>query len=891
MKSFKEFMSEDGTRGIKSLGGDGGAQNQYGRWGQEPVHMGVHRIEDPNVLQRLNAHVGLVNTREYIDPRSALEHVQNALMRLGYHFDYNINELPNEQNVYPLSRFGGRQGFIDMDAEVKEDDGIEATGEKLVLNVEFIQDPDTSRYEVLAQIVPADLFDEEEIQPEAIRPNRASVPSTTGDRDGINIGEAVSISMGQEKGQGTFEVQFDFRGGPTRKQAQAFSLAAQKKLAGAQFTPNRKGTSEKVVVTVKASSPRDAQVKARKVLDNVKESIDEAANPKVGQTIAIKGTSGGFAFSKVRNVRGNSVQLENGDTLRQRDLLLVSDLGKGDDDRAILMRKNAAFVDLSIEEVASQIADDVMYEQSLASKAKLSNKALSDKIAKIRREDPDITQKAAAGKAVGILAPKAAKRLFTQNMDEGANVFPGKVSSDKGKFIVKVNFTRSDFRTGFTSDFQNVARKARWQVFSNPTRKAITVTLSAANPQDAQSQVSKVVSQARRMREETVSEAIALSRTFAFPTADGRDRIAKLLGLANAERISTSDKGKGKFKFVVSGSIKRAQIDRIMNTVQRVRGKVVGEQVNEDVSRTFVFPTADARDRMERLFALASREIVTTSDKGKGKFKFAVSGVLKGVQLDRIMNSVKQLRGKLGENSTYDIANNAVRKAIQERTERLHELDPFRTNQLKVARDTLKMSPVFQKVMGGPSKKEAIKILLDKGTSADKKLAKKAMNEAVLSELKLEVGDRVQFTDRGFRRKGKIIQLTANKGAIVKVGSQTFLTTLKELKPLSEAKDENEKELERTRKDGKLAGAFSEATNLFTVVAIKNNKVVGQIANVEKREIKTATKVLKRDHPGAKVSVENKSGRVVSVESMMASGFKEQLSKRKKKAPTASVGY
>ena len=96
MKGFKKFIEEDHGRDAKSLGGDGGHGNQYGRWGQEPVHMGVHRIEDPNVLQRLNAHIGLINTREYIDPRSALEHVQNALMRLGYHFDYNLDEMPNE---------------------------------------------------------------------------------------------------------------------------------------------------------------------------------------------------------------------------------------------------------------------------------------------------------------------------------------------------------------------------------------------------------------------------------------------------------------------------------------------------------------------------------------------------------------------------------------------------------------------------------------------------------------------------------------------------------------------------------------------------------------------------------------------------------------------------
>ena len=99
--------------------------------------------------------------------------------------------------------------------------------------------------------------------------------------------------------------------------------------------------------------------------------------------------------------------------------------------------------------------------------------------------------------------------------------------------------------------------------------------------------------------------------------------------------------------------------------------------------------------------------------------------------------------------------------------------------------------------------------------------------------------------------------------------------------------DDNAKENRRTRKDNKLASGFSEATKLLTVVAIKNNKVVGQIHSIEKREIKTATEVLKKQFPGSKVSVENPRGKVVSVESLTGS-FKEQISKRKKKAPASS---
>lgn len=878
MKSFKEFMTENGAH-AKSLGGDGGAQNQYGRWGQEPVHLGVHRIEDPNVMQRLNAHVGLINTREYIDPRSALEHVQNALMRLGYHFEYNMNEIPNEQNVYPLNRFGGRKGFLDMDAVVKEDDGIEqAAGESMVLRVEFVQDADTARYEVFAQIVPASLFDEEDVQPEAIRPNRAGVPSTTGDADGINmgesikitmqtpttfwkasvvfdesddkgiitfadkaelkdwdptvfetlkgvtvevtlpgrsksaalsdikkliprssfsesikieeyLGEAVSISDGKAKGQGTFEVTFDFRGGPTQKQAQKFALAAQKRLAGASFTPNRKGNSETVVVTVKASSPRDAQVKARNVLDGVKESVDH-------------------------------------------------------------------------------ITEAQKFIVTFPTKTH-RNKALAD------------TQKLPAGLRVNASA-----------------LFPGAGPANGVFFSVSDNGTQ-------TRDLMKLIKKNKGTVSS--------------------SKVESVFNE-------------SLSRTFAFPSADARDRVEKLLGLASRERVTTSDKGSGKLKFTVTAMLRGPQIDKIMNSVKQLKGIVstptsestfseMSERLRIDqqrvqpqqavdeaaeLSRTFAFPTSDARDRIEKLFGLATGNRATTSDKGKGKFKFTVTGMLKGAQIDKIMNAVKQLKGKLAEETSTDMANNAVREAIRERAERLQERDPFGLNRLKVARDTLKMNSVFRKVMGGPSKKEAIKILLDIGTPADKKLAKKmkvlgedtekrsTKAKATLAKATKRLTPKQQVAMKLMREDDKQKFRLGQRGTGPKRGTGAEKTKRSELRrdrllqkfvdkrdtneDRDLSHDENDKENRRTKKDNKLASVVSEATKLFTVVAIKNNKVVGQIHSIEHREIKTAVKVLKTDHSGAKVSVENASGKVVSVEATdpIVSRVKEQISKRKK---------
>ena len=52
----------------------------------------------------------------------------------------------------------------------------------------------------------------------------------------------------------------------------------------------------------------------------------------------------------------------------------------------------------------------------------------------------------------------------------------------------------------------------------------------------------------------------------------------------------------------------------------------------------------------------------------------------------------------------------------------------------------------------------------------------------------------------------------------------------------------------------------------FTVVAMKNNKVVGQINNVEHYDIEVAIDMMRKDKQGAKISVESKSGKVVHTE-------------------------
>ena len=52
----------------------------------------------------------------------------------------------------------------------------------------------------------------------------------------------------------------------------------------------------------------------------------------------------------------------------------------------------------------------------------------------------------------------------------------------------------------------------------------------------------------------------------------------------------------------------------------------------------------------------------------------------------------------------------------------------------------------------------------------------------------------------------------------------------------------------------------------FTVVALKGNKVVGQLRNVEHNDIEVAIDMMQKENQGAKISVESKSGKVVHTE-------------------------
>ena len=66
----------------------------------------------------------------------------------------------------------------------------------------------------------------------------------------------------------------------------------------------------------------------------------------------------------------------------------------------------------------------------------------------------------------------------------------------------------------------------------------------------------------------------------------------------------------------------------------------------------------------------------------------------------------------------------------------------------------------------------------------------------------------------------------------------------------------------------RLSSKLTAKNGPYTIVAIKNNKVVGQLNSVAHGEIGDAIVYMKETNPGAKISVEASNGRVVHTESV-----------------------
>ena len=132
MKTLKQHIAEGYKQGKYGAGNVGTPEGNS----VEDGSIGVHNIQDPKVLERVNAFVGSIANQEYLNPKAAMEQLASKLKTLG--LDMNIPEMSGNGSVnLEVTQFGGRFGK-DIDGSDIKDDGISHKKEGgLKLNVKY----------------------------------------------------------------------------------------------------------------------------------------------------------------------------------------------------------------------------------------------------------------------------------------------------------------------------------------------------------------------------------------------------------------------------------------------------------------------------------------------------------------------------------------------------------------------------------------------------------------------------------------------------------------------------------------------------------------------------------------------------------------------------------
>jgi hypothetical protein len=116
MKTFKQHIKESmSPLGVNTSGMDG----QHVGDGA----VGLANIHDEDVLKKVNAFVGAIAEKEYINPQAAVEQLRNSLNKIGL----TVSEVACEGDRGTVNadviQFGGRFGK-DLDGSDLNDDGI-----------------------------------------------------------------------------------------------------------------------------------------------------------------------------------------------------------------------------------------------------------------------------------------------------------------------------------------------------------------------------------------------------------------------------------------------------------------------------------------------------------------------------------------------------------------------------------------------------------------------------------------------------------------------------------------------------------------------------------------------------------------------------------------------
>ena len=117
MKTFKQHVNESGSDKTASAVGSQTTNSV------EDSSIGVHNIQDPDVLKRVNAFVGSIAEREYLKPQFAVDELREKLQRIGLTVSPCDITGDSGKVTAEVKQFGGRFGK-DTDGSDINDDGI-----------------------------------------------------------------------------------------------------------------------------------------------------------------------------------------------------------------------------------------------------------------------------------------------------------------------------------------------------------------------------------------------------------------------------------------------------------------------------------------------------------------------------------------------------------------------------------------------------------------------------------------------------------------------------------------------------------------------------------------------------------------------------------------------
>jgi len=154
MKTYKKLQEDISTITESQVTVGGAARSAHSDFG-------VHRVDHPEQLVRLNSFLKAFTQREFIEPKNAVSQLRHKLNLAGLDFDWNnSSELSTDESTkLPLKRWGGsfgttpthnllKQGFYTSDNISEFNNGV-----GLVLKIDLFQDDD-GLYEIDAKIVP-----------------------------------------------------------------------------------------------------------------------------------------------------------------------------------------------------------------------------------------------------------------------------------------------------------------------------------------------------------------------------------------------------------------------------------------------------------------------------------------------------------------------------------------------------------------------------------------------------------------------------------------------------------------------------------------------------------------------------------------------------------------